>query len=156
LDTVVAEAESTVSRVHSYIVVHRLESLRRSGRIGAASSWLGTALALKPLLRIDETGRLVLVQRIRTGSKATAAMIEHVLDVVGEGRAALAVQHIGNPVGAADVAATLAAALPGCGPVMITELGPVLGVHVGTGAVAVVVQLRIDEHQDATILPFKR
>jgi DegV family protein with EDD domain len=156
LDAVVAEAESTVARIHSYIVVHRLESLRRSGRIGTASSWLGTALSLKPLLRIDEAGRLVLVQRIRTSSKATAAMIEHVLDVVGEGRAALAVQHIGNPAGAADVAATLAAALPGCGPVRITELGPVLGIHVGTGAVAVVAQLRIDDHRDATILPFKR
>lgn len=140
LDHVVAQAESTVERLQAYLVVQRLENLRRSGRIGTAASWLGTALALKPLLRLDE-GKLVLAQRVRTTSKATAAMVEHVLETVGEGRAALAVHHVDNPAGAAEVAATLASALPACGPAIVTDLGPVLGVHLGPGAVAVVVSL---------------
>lgn len=140
LDTVAAEAESTVSRVHAFLVVQRLENLHRSGRITAAASWLGTALALKPLLRIDD-GTLVLAQRVRTTSKATVAMVEQVLAVVGERRAELAVHHVDNPAGAAEVAATLAGALPGCGPVIVTDLGPVLGVHLGPGAVGVVVAL---------------
>jgi DegV family protein with EDD domain len=154
LDSVAAEAESLVSQVFSYVVVQRLDNLRRSGRIGTAASWVGTALALKPVLKIDESGRLVLAQRVRTSSKATAAMVEQVLEIVGEGRASLAVHHIENAGGAAQVAATLAAALPGCGPAIIADLGPVLGVHLGVGSVAVVVQMRA-EH-DATILPFKR
>ena len=140
LDEVVAQADSTAARVRAYLVVQRLENLRRSGRIGTAASWLGTALALKPLLRLDD-GKLVLAQRVRTTSKATAAMVEQVLDVVGEGRAALAVHHVDNPDGAAQVAATLASALPACGPAIVTDLGPVLGVHLGPGAVAVVVAL---------------
>lgn len=140
LDEVVAEAESAASRVKAFIVVQRLDNLRRSGRIGATASWLGTALAVKPLLRIED-GNLVLAQRVRTTSKATAAMVEQVLDTVGERRAALAVQHVDNPAGAADVAATLASALPACGPAVITDLGPVLGVHLGPGAVGVVVAL---------------
>ena len=142
-DTVAAEAESTVSRVHAFLVVQRLENLRRSGRITAAASWLGTALAVKPLLRIDD-GKLVLAQRVRTTSKATVAMVEQVLAVVGERRAALAVHHVDNPAGAAEVAATLAGALPGCGPVIVTDLGPVLGVHLGPGAVGVVLALEPD------------
>jgi DegV family protein with EDD domain len=40
----------------SFIVVHRLDNLRRSGRIGTAASWLGTALSLKPLLCLDVDG----------------------------------------------------------------------------------------------------
>ena len=151
LETVVAEAESTVSRVRAYIVVHRLDNLRRSGRIGTAASWLGTALALKPLLRIDEQGRLVLAQRVRTASKAQAAMIEQVLEVVGEQRASLAVHHIDNPDVAADLAATLAAALPGCGDAVVTDLGPVLGVHVGAGAVGIVVA--VDPTPPASLRP---
>ena len=136
LTTVAAQAESTVPRLHAFLVVQRLENLRRSGRIGAAASWLGTALAVKPLLRIDD-GKLVLAQRVRTTSKATVAMVEQVLAVVGEQRAALAVHHVDNPGAAAEVAATLASALPGCPPAVVTDLGPVLGVHLGPGAVGV-------------------
>ena len=140
VNDVAAQAESAVGRLRAYLVVQRLENLRRSGRIGAAASWLGTALALKPLLRLDD-GKLVLAQRVRTTSKATAAMVEQVLEAVGEGRAALAVHHVDNPDGAAQVAATLASALPACGPAIVTDLGPVLGVHLGPGAVAVVAAL---------------
>ncbi|WP_313675337.1 DegV family protein [Mycolicibacterium sp.] len=138
LDGVVAEARKAVDGVHALIVVQRLENLRRSGRIGTAASWLGTALALKPLLQMDG-GKLVLAQRVRTTSKAIAAMVEQVIEVVGEGRAALAVQHVDNPSGAADLAATLTGALPGCGAPVVTDLGPVLGVHLGPGALGVVV-----------------
>ncbi len=139
-ESVAAEAISAIPLTSAYIVVQRLENLRRSGRIGTAASWLGTALAIKPLLRLD-AGQLVLSQRVRTTSKATAAMVELALEAVGERRAALAVQHVDNPAAAAEVAATLAAALPACGPPIVTDLGPVLGVHLGTGAVGVVVSL---------------
>jgi DegV family protein with EDD domain len=143
LNAVAAQAESTVPKVHAFLVVQRLENLRRSGRISATAFRLGTALALKPLLRID-SGKLVLAQRIRTTSKAIVAMVEQVLEVVGERRAALAVHHVDNPAAAAEVAATLAGALPGCGPAIVTDLGPVLGVHLGPGAVGVVLALASD------------
>ena len=140
VDSVVSQAQSAIGRTHAFIVVQRLENLRRSGRIGAAASWLGTALALKPVLRIDD-GKLVLAQRVRTTSKATAAMVEQVIEIIGEGRAELAVHHVDNAEGAAEVAATLTSALPACGAPLITDLGPVLGVHLGVGALAVVLSL---------------
>ena len=143
LETVAERARAAVAGVHAFIVVQRLDNLRRSGRIGTAASWLGTALAVKPLLQMDD-GKLVLGQRVRTTSKAVAVMVEQVLEVVGERRAELAVQHVDNPSGAAEIAATLTAALPGCGPVIVTDLGPVLGVHLGPGAVGVVVSVQPD------------
>ena len=135
LEAVADAASSAVSRGHAFIVVHRLDNLRRSGRIGGARAWLGTALALKPLLRVDD-GKLVLAQRVRTASAATATMIDRVCEVVGEGSANLAVHHVANPEGANEVAAALAQRLPACEPALITELGPVLALHVGAGAVA--------------------
>lgn len=138
LDAVVAAADSAVLRSRSYIVVHRLDNLRRSGRIGSAAAWLGTALSLKPLLCIDD-GKLVLAQRIRTVGKATATMIDRVADVVGDRPASIAVHHVANPDGAAQVADLLAERLPGCAPAIVTGLGPVLALHVGAGAVAVCV-----------------
>lgn len=140
LEAVAGAAGAAVSRGHAYIVVHRLDNLRRSGRIGGAKAWLGTALALKPVLRIED-GKLVLAQRVRTVNNATEAMIDRVCEIVGEDSAELAVHHVANPEGADRVAAALAERLPACRPAIVTPLGPVLGLHVGAGAVAVCVQL---------------
>jgi DegV family protein with EDD domain len=138
LDTVAAAACSAIQRSHAFMVVHRLDNLRRSGRIGGAQAWLGTALALRPLLRMDN-GKLVLAQRVRTVRHATAVMIDRVCEVVGEGPAALAVHHVANPDGGDELAAELARRLPACDLPTVTPLGPVLAVHVGAGAVAVCV-----------------
>jgi DegV family protein with EDD domain len=140
LDAVAGAAASAVSRSQAFIVVHRLDNLRRSGRIGGTKAWLGTALALKPLLRIDD-GKLVLAQRVRTVSNATAAMVDRVCEAVGDGCANLAVHHVANPDGANEVVAALAQRLPACEPAIVTPLGPVLALHVGAGAVAVCLQL---------------
>lgn len=140
LESVVRVAESAAGRTHAFVAVHRLDNLRRSGRIGGASAWLGTALSLKPLLKIDD-GKLVLAQRVRTVRHATEAMIDKVCDVIGDGHAALAVHHVANPDGAADLADRLAQRLPSCEPAIITPLGAVLALHVGAGALAVCLQL---------------
>ncbi len=143
LDTVAQAAAAAVRRNHGFIVVHRLDNLRRSGRIGGAAAWLGTKLALKPLLRLDD-GKLVLAQRVRTATKAMATMIDRVCELVGERSAAIAVQHVANPAGADEVVAALAERLPACEPAIVTELGPVLALHLGTGAVGVCVDLPED------------
>jgi DegV family protein with EDD domain len=141
LETVVAEAESAVSRVRAYIVVQRLDNLRRSGRIGTAASWLGTALSLKPLLCLDVDGRLVLAQRIRTVSKAHAALVDAVVEFVGDRRAAIAVHHVDNHDDADVIGAALTDRLPQVESLVVTDMGTVLAVHLGGGAVGVVVQV---------------
>jgi DegV family protein with EDD domain len=148
LDTVAEAAAGAVSRNHGFIVVHQLDNLRRSGRIGGAGAWLGTKLSLKPLLRIDD-GKLVLAQRVRTASKAVATMIDRIGDVVGERSARIAVHHVANPDGAADLAAALTERLPRCEPAVITDLGPVLALHVGAGALAVCVEVAGDSDPSA-------
>lgn len=141
LDAVDGATRSAAGHCHAFIVVHRLDNLRRSGRIGTAASWLGTALSLKPLLRLDGDGRLVLFQRIRTVSKAHAAMVDQVADIIGDRRAAVAVHHVDNPDGADEVGAALTARLPQLESLTVTDMGPVLAVHVGSGAVGVCVQV---------------
>jgi DegV family protein with EDD domain len=137
LETVADQALSAIDRGHSFIVVHRLDNLRRSGRIGRGTSWLGSALSLKPLLRIED-GKLVLAQRVRTATKAVGAMLDQVCEIAGERAVGVAVHHVVNPDGAAEVAQALRDRLPGCAePIIVTELGPVLALHVGAGAVAV-------------------
>lgn len=135
LDAVEAAARAAIPRGQAFIVVHRLDNLRRSGRIGTAASWLGTALSLKPLLRLDVDGRLVLSQRIRTTSKAHAALVEQIADAAGDRDVRVVVHHVDNPEAAEEIAAALTDRLPNLRSLSVTDMGPVLAVHVGGGAV---------------------
>ena len=141
LDAVEAAARTAVTSGHVFVVVHRLDNLRRSGRIGAAASWLGTALSLKPLLCLDVDGRLVLDQRIRTITKAHAAMVERIAEAIGDRRAAIAVHHVDNHDAADEIGAALTARLPQIESLTVSDMGPVLSIHVGSGAVGVVAHI---------------
>jgi DegV family protein with EDD domain len=141
LNTVEAAARSAVERGQVFVVVHRLDNLRRSGRIRKGASWLGTALSLKPLLCLDVDGRLLLDQRIRTITKAHAAMVDRVAEVVGDRRASIAVHHVDNHDAADEIGAALTTRLPQIESLVVTDMGPVLSIHVGGGAVGVAVQL---------------
>ena len=68
-------------------------------------------------------------------------MIDRVSEIVGERSASLAVHHVANPDGAQNLVAALAERLPGAEPAIVTDLGPVLALHVGTGALAVCVEV---------------
>lgn len=139
IEAVEAAARSAMSRAHVFLVVHRLDNLRRSGRIRTAASWLGTALSLKPLLCLDVDGRLVLDQRIRTVTKAHAAMVDRVVEVVGENAADVVVHHVDNHDAADSLGAALTQRLPQLSSLTVADMGPVLSVHVGGGAVGVAV-----------------
>jgi DegV family protein with EDD domain len=147
LDAVEAEAVSAANRVRGYVVVHRLDNLRRSGRISRGASWLSSALSIKPVLRIDPDGRLVLAQRVRTATKALDAIIELVAAEVGDRSAAIAVHHIENQSAADDIAKKVIDRLSPAEPPTVTDMGPVLGVHVGAGAVAICLEI-IDDPAD--------
>lgn len=141
LDAAEAAARSAISHGHVFVVVHRLDNLRRSGRIRTGASWLGTALALKPLLCLDVDGRLVLDQRIRTITKAHAALVDRVAEVVGDHRATIAVHHVDNHDAADEIGAALTMRLPQIESLVVTDTGPVLSIHVGGGAVGVAVHI---------------
>ena len=141
LDAVEAVARSAQTHGHVFVVVHRLDNLRRSGRISKGASRLGTALSLKPLLCLDVDGRLVLDQRIRTITKAHAAMVDRVAEVIGDSQAAIAVHHVDNHDAADEIGAALTTRLPQIESLFVTDMGPVLSIHVGGGAVGVALQL---------------
>lgn len=141
IDAVEAHARSALSRAHVFLVVHRLDNLRRSGRMSTTASWLGTALSIKPLLRLDVDGRLVLDQRIRTATKAHAAMVDRVAELVGERPADVMVHHVDNHDAADALGAALTFRLPQLSSLRVADMGPVLAVHVGGGAVGVAIEV---------------
>ncbi|MEV4125460.1 DegV family protein [Nocardia sp. NPDC049707] len=133
-DTAVAAA----SRSRTFVLVNRTEQLRRGGRLSSAAAFFGSELVSKPLLQIVE-GRLELREKVRTRSKAYAKLVAAAVDAAGDDGAAVAVQHLGAEDAANTVATQLRELVPGIGELIVAEFGPTLGVHLGVGAVGVVV-----------------
>ncbi|WP_433726213.1 DegV family protein [Nocardia sp. CA-129566] len=138
LDDVYRTAVGAASRSRTFILVNRTEQLRRGGRLSSAAAFFGSELVSKPLLQIVE-GRLELREKVRTRSKAYAKLVAAAVDAAGSDGAAVAVQHLGAEDAAHTVAAQLRVLVPGIGEMIIAEFGPALGVHLGVGAVGVLV-----------------
>ena len=141
LDQVEAAAESTIERTRAMFYVASLESLRRGGRIGQAAALLGSALAVKPLLHIVD-GRIALAEKVRTASRAIARMEELVLADAADAPVDIAVHHLDAARAANDLADRLRARLAGLVTAYVSEVGAVVGAHVGLGLLGVVVHRR--------------
>jgi DegV family protein with EDD domain len=114
--------------------VDTLEFLRRGGRIGAASAYLGTALKIKPILALEE--EVTPIARVRTWSRAFEYLTDHLTERHAQGCDAFYVQHIQ----AFDQAALMVERgreILGVEPEFVSEIGAVIGTHAGPGLLGV-------------------
>jgi DegV family protein with EDD domain len=134
-------AVATADRSRTLIYVDTLEYLRRGGRIGAASSLVGTALAMKPLLHVRD-GRILPLEKVRTTSKALTRLVALAAVEAGDGPVDVAVHHLAAPERAEEVAGRLRSEIPDVHALYVSEIGAVVGAHVGPGVVGVVISRR--------------
>ncbi|HZJ07474.1 MAG TPA: DegV family protein [Nocardioidaceae bacterium] len=139
-----AAARARAEAITSLFYVDTLEYLRRGGRIGAAAALLGSALSVKPLLRLED-GRIGTLEKVRTSGRALSRLAELAVEAAGDQQVDLAVAHSANPDRADLLADTLRGRLEtnlGEREIAVGEVGAVIGAHVGPGMVAVVVAPR--------------
>lgn len=135
IDEVAGFIEQTKQKIAHWFVVDDLELLKKGGRISAVAATFGKALQIKPLISVDETGKLVNVGKIRGKSNVIPALVERFKRDSRDMKKEIAfVAHADNPEGAKE----LKKAIKGlCKKVEICDIGPVIGSHVGTGMLAV-------------------
>lgn len=141
VEDVVARLERRCAASSVRLYVDTLEHLRRGGRIGGAAALLGSALAIKPILQVDD-GQVQPLERVRTRSKGLARLRElsetASLDLPDWADGVeLAVQHLDAREWADDLAAGLAEQVDA--PVRIVQCSAVIGAHVGPGTIAVAI-----------------
>jgi DegV family protein with EDD domain len=141
LDETVAAARKRAEGTSAFFYVDTLDYLRRGGRIGAAQALLGSALAVKPLLELED-GRIGMLEKVRTASRAIARLEEIVAERAGGADVDIAVHHLSAADRADQLAERLRARLPGLGELHVSEVGAVIGAHTGPGLLGVVVSLR--------------
>jgi DegV family protein with EDD domain len=129
-DDVAAHVAAARKELKMWFAIDTLEFLRRGGRIGAASAWIGSTLKVKPILTVEN--EMTPVERVRTSGRAFERMVDYAQQRRDSGADAWCVQHIAAPDQAAQLVER-GKALFRSEPTIVSEIGPVLAVHTGPG-----------------------
>ncbi len=135
---VVAAADRVRAAAASLIVVDTLDHLRRGGRLTGAQAAIGTALRVKPILHVTPDGRVEVRERARTWSRALERVGVLAAQAAGGQPADVTVTHAVNPERAAELWEVIDRHVT-VRERLETLIGPVVGSHVGPGAVGVAV-----------------
>jgi DegV family protein with EDD domain len=131
---VAATAAEARKELRLWFAIDTLEFLKRGGRIGAASAWIGSTLKVKPILTVEN--EMTPVERVRTSSRAFERMVDYARGCHDSGADAWSAQHINAP----DQCAALierCTEVFGHGPTIVSEIGPVLAAHTGPGLLGI-------------------
>jgi DegV family protein with EDD domain len=129
-----AAARDAREELKMWFAIDTLEFLKRSGRVGAASAWVGSTLKVKPILTVES--EMTPVERVRTSKRAFERMVDYARQRQSSGAAGWVVQHIQAPEEAVRLADECRSIF-GCEPVFVSEIGAVLAVHTGPGLLGI-------------------
>jgi fatty acid kinase fatty acid binding subunit len=129
-DAVVEAIRGTRERLDIWFALDTLEYLRRGGRIGAAQALVGSALQIKPILTFGT--EIAPVGRVRTRKRAFERMVGYLEELRDRGATDWVIQHAQQREDAERLVEQ-GTELLGCEPLFCTEVGPVLGAHLGSG-----------------------
>jgi DegV family protein with EDD domain len=134
LDEIDRIAKEARQEMKMWFAIDTLEFLRRGGRIGAASAWIGSTLKVKPILTVESEMRPV--ERVRTSTRMFERMVDYARQRHESGADGWAVQHIDAPEMCARLVERCREVF-GCEPTVVSEVGPVLAAHTGPGLLGV-------------------
>jgi DegV family protein with EDD domain len=128
---VVERVRQARQEVKLWFLVETLEFLRRSGRIGGAAAWIGSALDIKPILTVESEIRAV--ERVRTRKRGIERLVEFMRQRRSLGADRWFVQHANALEDARRLVERLGEIF-GRPPEFFSEVGPVAGTIIGPGA----------------------
>lgn len=139
-EDILKQVEFMKTHTQLFFLVDNLEYLYRGGRIGGAAKLLGTLLQIKPILYL-KNGVIDVFSKVRTRDKAVLKMISEIEEInqrTDSHKLRIAVMHVDCPSGADYLKRLLAEKKPELRPESFF-IGPVIGSHVGAGALGIVV-----------------
>lgn len=138
-EEVVDWAESHKLRIAHRFMVDDLEWLRRGGRLSNASAIIGSLLSIKPLIYIDDDGKLLAYNKIRGRKKAIRELLNSVDHDIGDATGKdIIVGHSDTPEEGEKWKQMVMEKYPDARSVSLMELGPVIGCHIGPGFLSIV------------------
>ncbi|HEL0004401.1 TPA: DegV family protein [Streptococcus equi subsp. zooepidemicus] len=127
--------EEQIAGTTAFIMVDDLNHLVKGGRLSNGSALLGNLLSIKPILRFDSEGKIVVYEKVRTEKKAMKRLVDILKELADSGQYEVSIIH----ARAQDKADILKQLLLDNGytcPVEEVHFGAVIAAHLGEGAVA--------------------
>ena len=134
IDEVKEYVEENRLRLCHWFTVDDLNFLKRGGRISAATALLGTMLSIKPVLHVDNEGRLISMGKARGRAAALKALVDQMEQSVVDADEVY-ISH-GDCLADAEKVAEDVRSRFGTKRIVINHVGPVIGAHSGPGTVA--------------------
>ncbi|QYR23707.1 DegV family protein [Paenibacillus sp. sptzw28] len=134
-ESILAEIDRLNSDRKLYFLVDTLEYLQKGGRIGKAAALFGSILNIKPILSLDSDGEVTAIDKVRGQRKAMQRIIDLFKKDFGSDPVEITVGWTYNSDIALELA-SLAQSQLDVRNVNQTEIGPVIGTHVGPGTAA--------------------
>lgn len=132
---IVKKIELLRKNMCQFFTVDDLAYLRKGGRISGAAAVVGTVLNIKPILRGDENGKIVLCGKIRGFNKSMEVLANKYDELVFDKTADVGIAHADNPEGAQRLENILRTK-GFSGELLKVVYEPVTGSHVGPGTIA--------------------
>ena len=136
MEEVASYIESIKLQLCHWFTVDDLVYLKRGGRVSPTIALLGKALGIKPILHVDNDGKLVSFSKVR-GRKSSLATIaeQYKKTSIDPTSGPIFISH-GDCREDAEKVAELIEAATGVKTMLITDVGPVIGAHSGPGTIA--------------------
>ena len=132
-----AWVRENVQNIIHWFTVDDLMFLMRGGRVGAVSAYIGSLVKIKPILHVNEEGKLIPREKVQGRRKSIRALADKVKQniVDPEGQLVL-ISHGDCEAEAQSLADMIKAELP-VAEVRLSYIGPIVGAHSGPGTLAV-------------------
>ena len=123
-------------KVCHWFTVDDLFFLKRGGRVSAATAVMGTMLSIKPVLHVDDAGKLINVGKARGRKTSITALLSKMEETaIDPADQTIFISH-GDCADEAEFLADLIKSKMGVKEVIISHVGPVIGAHSGPGTMA--------------------
>ena len=129
-------AEAQKLHLCHWFTVDDLNHLHRGGRVSATSAVLGTVLNIKPVLHMDNEGRLIFMEKVRGRRNSIKRMLEKMRETAIEPEKQIVFMSHGDCLEDAEYLAGRIREEWGVKDVVINYVGPVIGAHSGPGTLA--------------------
>lgn len=148
LESVVEAADKNIKRSRFIFSPDTLTYLKKGGRIGGASALIGSLLSIRPILTVLE-GKTEILSKVRTSKRAVDTIINTFIeDTKKFGFGDVIIHHVNCEEKAKKIAYIIEKQIGKV--VKICDIGPVIGVHVGSGALGLVYytkqELKLNTH----------